>query len=249
MSKTEIPETLEWPDCLVISFGNLKGGPGKTTAAFFLATFFGGELGKKTLLIDADPLSQTAYSWYRKLKKLEDTTVPFDLIPFPSPQLGNCIADYAPKYDVILVDVGGESDAIFKAAVTESDILVMLATAQPADVNRIASTFAAAEEAAARADKTIDVYVLMTKIKEFKRDGKNVSKEYWGQRRKLEDADFTVLDRYASDWKWYRQATDGDLDGGVANPLDSVGEFKDIGFEILTRFADFQREMAEEATA
>ncbi|MGY2063530.1 ParA family protein, partial [Nocardia gipuzkoensis] len=80
---------LDLPKPLVVTLGNLKGGVGKTTSAFFLAGYFAQVHQLRVLVIDADPLSQTGYSWYRRLLKGE-IDVPFTLIAFPSRHVDDC---------------------------------------------------------------------------------------------------------------------------------------------------------------
>src|SRR4051812_45955270 len=102
------PAKLDLPQPLIITIGNLKGGVGKTTSAYFIACFFALVYGLRVLVIDADPLSQTGYSWFRKLIKA-GIQVPFTLISFPSPHVDDCVDDNAESgnYDVIIVDTGG----------------------------------------------------------------------------------------------------------------------------------------------
>lgn len=239
------------PHPFVITLGNLKGGVGKTTSAFFLACYFAAQ-GKRVLMIDADPLSQTGASWHRRLRKA-GVVVPFDLVAFPSKQIADCITDHATTHDVIIIDAGGESADIFKAALTETDVLLMIAGENPSEVNRIASTHIAAEEATMRMTKIIEIFVLMAKVEVTMRKGVNVSKEYRKQRGKLEEAGFLVLDNYASDWKWYREAADGDVGDGAENPIENLAEFEAIGNEIVARYAAFLRgedaELVEQAPA
>lgn len=241
MTTTTVPLPAVLPSSLVIVLGNLKGGAGKTTTAFFLACYFSLVLKKKVLVIDADPLSQTGYSWHRKLEQ-GGLEIPFDLIAFPSPHIDDCIADHRKDYDIILADVGGESDAIFKAAVAVSDILLLTTGCNPSEVNRVASTYRSAEDAVNRTGKVIDVYVLLVKVPVVVRGGKNISTERRRARAILEEAEYLVLDAFASNWQWYRNSADAAVGDGAENPILDQGEYSPIGEEIVARYVAFLQE-------
>ncbi|WP_330184891.1 ParA family protein [Nocardia sp. NBC_01503] len=227
----------ELPEPLVVTLGNLKGGVGKTTSAFFLAAYFATVHRLRVLVIDADPLSQTGYSWYRRLRK-ENIEVPFELIAFPSRHVNDCITDNAGKYEVIIVDAGGESADIFKAAVPESDELILVTSVSPSEVKRVPSTYRAAEEAATESAKQIRVRVLMTKVPVTMKNGVNVSTEYRSQRGNLEDAGYDVFESYVSAWKWYREAADGEVGDGAENPIADLGEYHQVGEELLRPYLE-----------
>ncbi len=226
---------LELPEPLVITLGNLKGGVGKTTSAFFLASYFASVHERRVLVIDADPLSQTGYSWYRRLVK-GGIEVPFDLVAFPSRHVNDCITDNAADFDVIIVDAGGESAEIFKAAIPESDELLLLTSVSPSEVKRVPSTFKAAEEAAADSNREIRVRVLMTKVPVIMKKGVNVSTEYRAQRGYLESAGYDVFGSYLSAWKWYREAADGEVGEGAENPIEDLGEYRQVGDELVNAY-------------
>ncbi|MEV6767528.1 ParA family protein [Nocardia sp. NPDC051030] len=233
MGKSLVSPNLPKP--LVVTLGNLKGGVGKTTSAFFLASYFATVHELRVLVIDADPLSQTGYSWFRRLQKA-DIAIPFELIAFPSRHVNDCITDNAANYDVIVVDAGGESADIFKAAVPVSDELILVTSVSPSEVKRVPSTYRAAEEAAADSSRAISVRVLMTKVPVTMKNGVNVSTEYRTQRRNLEDAGYDVLESYVSAWKWYREAADGEVGDGAENPIEDLGEYRQVGDELLSTY-------------
>ncbi|MFE3754586.1 ParA family protein [Nocardia tengchongensis] len=235
MTKTAALPNL--PEPLVVTLGNLKGGVGKTTSAFFLASYFATAHELRVLVIDADPLSQTGYSWYRRLQKAE-IDIPFELLAFPSRHVNDCITDNAANYDVIIVDAGGESADIFKAAVPVSDELILVTSVSPSEVKRVPSTYRAAEEAAAEYEKAIRVRVLMTKVPVTMKNGVNVSTEYRTQRGNLEDAGYDVFDSYVSAWKWYREAADGEVGDGAENPIEDLGEYRAVGDELVRAYLD-----------
>ncbi|MEV6427987.1 AAA family ATPase [Nocardia sp. NPDC051463] len=234
-SMTNSVAALDLPEPLVITLGNLKGGVGKTTSAFFLASYFASIHRLRVLVIDADPLSQTGYSWHRRLIKGE-IEVPFELIAFPSRHVNDCIADNATEFDVIIVDAGGESAEIFKAAIPVSDELVLLTSVSPSEVKRVPSTYRAAEEAAAEGNREIRVRVLMTKVPVTMKNGINVSTEYRTQRGNLENAGYDVFQSYLSSWKWYREAADGEVGDGAENPIEDLAEYRQVGDELVSAY-------------
>ncbi|MFE5283707.1 ParA family protein [Nocardia sp. NPDC056611] len=234
---TKSPALGNLPEPLVITLGNLKGGVGKTTSAFFLASYFTTAHELRVLVIDADPLSQTGYSWYRRLQKAE-VDIPFELLAFPSRHVNDCITDNSANYDVIIVDAGGESADIFKAAVPVSDELILVTSVSPSEVKRVPSTYRAAEEAAAEHEKAVRVRVLMTKVPVTMKNGVNVSTEYRTQRGNLEDAGYEVFDSYVSAWKWYREAADGEVGDGAENPIEDLGEYRAVGDELVRDYIE-----------
>ncbi|MFC6581798.1 ParA family protein [Planomonospora parontospora] len=220
---TRQPPALHLPKPLVITIGCLKGGVGKTTSAFFLAAYFALVHGLRVLVIDADPLSQTGYSWYRTLAKA-GVTWPFKLDTFPSKHVGDFIDDRAGEFDVIIVDTGGESDEIFKAAVRKSHELIIATAPTEAEMERVPPTFAAAAAAAQGAPQEIRVRVLLTKVPT------HPSKEGAEARDKFDAAEYEVFEAQASNWKWYRTAVRS------TNPLDDLGEYQEIGDELTAEY-------------
>ncbi|HEY3683487.1 MAG TPA: ParA family protein [Streptosporangiaceae bacterium] len=218
--------TLDLPQPLVVTIGNLKGGAGKSTSSVFLACYFA-RRGLRVLIIDADPLSQTAYSWHRALVRNPDVTnVPFEMVPFPSAQVGDCIDDQTAsgKYDVIIVDTGGESDKILKAAVRKSHELIITSAPNDAETERIPTTFDEAKAALAGTDRTVNVRVLLVKVPPMP------SKEGERARDKLDEAGYVVFEAQATNWQWYRQAKN------TTNPIDDLAEFQDVGGELVAEY-------------
>ncbi|MDP9850240.1 ParA family protein [Streptosporangium lutulentum] len=218
-------QNLRLPMPLIITIGNLKGGVGKTTSAFFIACYFALVYGLRVLVIDSDPLSQTGYSWYRAIVKA-GMSWPFKLIPFPSKHVGDCIDDNSASgdYDVIIVDTGGESDEIFKAAVRKSHELIIAAAPTEGELERIPSSFVAAAEAAQGVPQEIRVRVLLTKVPPPQ------SKEGPDARVQLDEAGYDVFEAQATNWKWYRQAVK------TTNPMDDLSEYEDIGDELVIEY-------------
>lgn len=214
---------LDLPKPLIVVIGCLKGGVGKSTSAFFLAAYFAHVHGLRVLIIDADPLSQTSYSWYRALKKA-GVNWPFDLISFPSKHVGDCIEDNQANYDVVIVDTGGENEDIFKAAVRKCHELIIAAAPTDADLERVPPTFTAATEAAAGVTHQIRVRVLLTKVPPLPSlEGKEA-------RTNLAKGEYDVFTNQATNWKWYRQAVRS------TNPLDDLAEYQDIGDELIADY-------------
>ncbi|KAB2376973.1 ParA family protein [Actinomadura montaniterrae] len=229
MTQTAPPtgtRALKLPPVLVVAIGNLKGGVGKTTSAFFLAVYFAVVHGKRVLVIDADPLSQSGYSWYRKLRK-RGLKWPFDLESFPSKHVDDFIEDKieSAQWDVIIVDTGGESPEILKAAVRCSHELLMVGAPNDAEMERIPSTFEAAAEATAGSARAINVRVLLTKIPTVRN-----STEEKKSRKDLAEADYEVLTNGAHNWQWYREAV------GSTNPIDDLAEYRAIGDEVVAEY-------------
>jgi chromosome partitioning protein len=150
----------------VIAVGGLKGGIGKSTLAMFIALVFAIIYGKRVLFVDADPASQTGWDWY-KLARAAGKPLPLDIETWPHAQVGEMVIDRTPgKYDVVIIDCGGDSDAILKSAVGICEFAVLATTPNKPDVRRVAPTFQAALAAAKEAgrEEDIDVSIVFVKV-------------------------------------------------------------------------------------
>lgn len=137
----------------VIVVGGLKGGIGKSTLAMFIAFVYAAIYGKKVLYVDADPASQTGYDWH-KLAKKAGTPLPFDIETWSHAKVGELVVDRTPgEYDVVVIDCGGDSDAILSSAVEICHFAFLATSPLKADLRRIEPTFKAVVKAARDADR------------------------------------------------------------------------------------------------
>jgi chromosome partitioning protein len=207
----------------VVVVGGLKGGIGKSTLAMFIALVFAVIYGKRVLYIDADPASQTGYDWH-KLAKAGGTPLPFDIEPWPTSQVGELVVDRTPgKYDVVVIDCGGDSDAILSSAVEVCEFALLATTPLKADLRRIAPTFKAVVEAARRAGRAseIDANVVFVKAMNQRQARNEKRKEQTAER-------LPVLGNKVS----YRESQYADAFGEGAPSRAALDEVHDIVKEI-----------------
>lgn len=152
-----------------ITVGNLKGGVGKTTTSWFLARLLADR--GRTLLIDADPQSQSAFDW-AEIVVAGGGVLPFDIQAWSTNDMPRRAALLVDQYDNVVIDTGGETAALFRGAlrVTGRDAdkhdggyLVVPVAPDPIEVRRIPATFEAAAEVDAEG---VPVYpsVLLTRV-------------------------------------------------------------------------------------
>ncbi|MBV9025208.1 MAG: hypothetical protein JO362_15775 [Streptomycetaceae bacterium] len=143
------PPSPEGDEGDVTVMGCLKGGSTKTTTTNYLA--FVRAVVRKRLkgrdlpvkVIDADTVSQTTYSWFKKAKNA-GVDYPLDVERYPFEDLGEYLAELrAEGYDVF-VDVGGGNVALFHKALRQADRLVVPLSPSGLDVNRVEPTFSEA---------------------------------------------------------------------------------------------------------
>ncbi|MGW0844196.1 ParA family protein [Streptomyces sp. NPDC002787] len=200
-----------------IVVGGLKGGVGKSTLAMFLALYYYLVHGLKVLVVDADPSSQTCFDWHETAKKKGG--LPFDLEVWSNPQVGRLIETRATEYDIVIVDCGGDNDAIFKAAVAVADYVLVVASPRKAEMRRIHATLVAAVQGAKdAARKGIPVRVLFTRVKNA-RVAHNKA-----MRDKLMEAGLPLMTAEVPDLVEYEDA--------VTEIPTEVGHYKDVAEEM-----------------
>jgi chromosome partitioning protein len=131
---------------MLLTIGNLKGGVAKSTTALFIALYLALVKGRRVLLVDADPLSQTATDWVA-VALAAGLDVPVTIITLTNPDtLARQVRDLAPAYDDVVIDTGGEHDLIFRAALMVTDQLIVPVTPSPAELRRLPATFTVAAQ-------------------------------------------------------------------------------------------------------
>lgn len=138
---SDLPE----PDVLRLMIGMIKGGTGKSTSAWMMLCELATR-GYRPLGVDADPSSQTLSDCYREAIA-NGYTVPFEVISWPSPVgLVDGVTKAATERQAtaVVIDVGGDGDAIFDQAALYSDELLIPTAPTPPEMRRLPATFTAA---------------------------------------------------------------------------------------------------------
>ncbi|GAA3455932.1 ParA family partition ATPase [Dactylosporangium matsuzakiense] len=126
-----------------ITVGGLKGGIGKTTSAAFIATALAQD--GPTLAVDADPQSQSLFDWYQMAVEA-GYELPWACHPWVGDDLARRVRMIAPEYKHVVIDTGGETSRLFRAAVAVAGELVIPVRANPIEMRRIPATLEAAGE-------------------------------------------------------------------------------------------------------
>lgn len=132
---------------LSITVGLQKGGVAKSTTAIFLGLAAHRATGGRVLIVDADPRSQTSYTW----KGFAGEEWPDDVvvIPWPTLDLDRSVRAVAKDYDHVIIDTGGDNPEILARALRVTDTLVMPLAPNAAEYTRAAATVELAQGVAA----------------------------------------------------------------------------------------------------
>lgn len=199
-----------------ITIGNLKGGVAKSTSALFLALYLAIVKGRRVLLIDADPLSQTATDWIG-VALADGLDVPLTVVTLTNPDtLARQVRDLAPAYDDVIIDTGGEHDLIFRAALMVTDQLIVPVTPSPPELRRLPATFTVAAQI--DAVSPVVARVLLVRVR---KNTKALEKAL----KLLTEAQLPVMEATISLWQHYTDAF-----GGI--PTD-FGEYTAVADELM----------------
>lgn len=202
----------------LIGFGHLKGGVVKSTSTWLTAYEIARRTGERVLVVDADPLSQTLADSYRAAVAL-GVQVPFELIEWRSPDgfVDGVRAEMRRRNcPHLVVDVGGEHEALLERACMVVDELVIPCPPNDPDVRRVPATLSVA----ARIDplSPVNVSILLTKVSSNPRVRDAANKRAWMTDPKR---DWPVLDTEIPDTVFYRRALED-------FPEDSSGKYADL---------------------
>jgi chromosome partitioning protein len=107
---------------LILTVGNTKGGVGKTTVAINLA-ILRTEQGRDVLLVDGD--EQGSASLFSQLRADLLGKSGYTAVGLQGSAVRTQVRQLAPKYDDVIIDVGGRDTGSLRAALTVSDVLLV----------------------------------------------------------------------------------------------------------------------------
>ena len=107
---------------MIVTFGGIKGGCGKTTLATHIA-HYRATLGKKVLLVDTDDGQWTASEWVEH-REAKGVSTPWTTIILSGLSVRTQIQKLKDLYDDIYIDTSPRDSQSFRAALTISDMLI-----------------------------------------------------------------------------------------------------------------------------
>jgi chromosome partitioning protein len=129
---------------MILTVGNVKGGVGKTTLAINIA-IAAAESGADVLLIDGD--EQGTAMTFTELRQQETGKTDYTAVSLTGKALRQQVRKLAPKYDTIVIDVGGRDTGSFRAALTVTEILLIPVLPRTFDVWALDQVASLIEEA------------------------------------------------------------------------------------------------------
>ena len=107
---------------MILTIGNTKGGVGKTTVAVNLA-ILRTEQGRDVLLVDGD--EQGSATLFSQLRADLVGSSGYTAVGLQGSALRTQVRKLAPKYDDVVIDVGGRDTGSLRAALTVSDVVLV----------------------------------------------------------------------------------------------------------------------------
>ena len=137
---------------MILVCGGIKGGVGKTTVATSMVVMRSA-IGRDVLLVDADDQATATDFTTIRTELLAAKGAGYTSIQLRGSAVRNEVLKLAPKYDDIVIDVGGRDTAGQRAALLVADVYVVPFLPGSFDVWTLDSVGALVEEAKAFNDK------------------------------------------------------------------------------------------------
>ena len=129
---------------MILTIGNTKGGVGKTTVAINL-TILRAIAGKDVLLVDGD--DQGSSTLFSQLRADQVGQCGYTTVSLHGAAVRTQTRQLAPKYDDVVIDVGGRDTGSLRAALTVSDMLLIPVQPRTFDVWALDQVAALVKEA------------------------------------------------------------------------------------------------------
>jgi chromosome partitioning protein len=164
-----------------ITYGNLKGGVGKSTSSVLTSLVLAAQ-GGRVLLVDADGTNRTGLKWSTLA---EDWPPSVTVVSWEVADLGRRVQAVQADYDHVVIDTGPQRPEILRQALLVTDDLIVTVAPSPVELEQLPDTFTLAAEV-----DTISptfVQVLLVKVRRGTRSAAEA-------RRWLADHDLAAMD-------------------------------------------------------
>jgi chromosome partitioning protein len=129
---------------VILTVGNTKGGVGKTTVAINLA-ILRSHGSRDVLLVDGD--EQGSASLFSQLRADQLGETGYTAVNLSGAAVRTQVRQLAPKYDDVVIDVGGRDTGSLRAALTVSNVLIVPVQPRTFDVWALDQVAALVKEA------------------------------------------------------------------------------------------------------
>jgi len=147
------------PASIKVTFGNLKGGVGKSTSSVYTALGLARQ-GARVLLVDADATNQTCLKWSTLAA---DWPASVTVAGWEVPDLARRVQAVQGDYDATIIDTGPQKPAILRQALMVTDDLIVTTAPSPVELEQLPDTFSLAGEV--DAISPVFVRVLFVKVR------------------------------------------------------------------------------------
>jgi chromosome partitioning protein len=118
----------------VILIGGEKGGVGKSTITTNVAVQFS-KMGAEVIIIDADP-QKTSVNWSDRRNQKSENYKKISCVSKEG-DIKQTVKDFASKYDIVLIDVGGKDSLSLRSGLGIADKFFCPARASQADLETL----------------------------------------------------------------------------------------------------------------
>ena len=221
----------------ILSVAATKGGPGKTTFATNLAGRLAGA-GCDVLLADLDS-QRSASVWGSLRRGTELPQVP--TISLSGRSVAQELLDKAPRYQVVIVDVGGKDAPELRGAVVVSDLVVMPSQVSIYDLTAAGDMAEILESATALRNRPLPALVVLNSVSTHPRQSQTTAaKDYLADAKARQATGMDLLleaKSYLSTREAFRRSAAGGETVFEYKPADPAAkrEMKVVIEEILSR--------------
>jgi cellulose biosynthesis protein BcsQ len=141
----------------IITMASEKGGPGKSTVATSLASWWAGK-GKSVFLLDLDPQKTTSRWATKRANNTEDDLAEVAGMFAEPSHLKQLMGSLSKEYDVVLVDTPGVDSSRMRSALSRSQIALFVIQPGGGDYMQAKDTIAVVNEAMELRPEQVPLY-------------------------------------------------------------------------------------------